>query len=647
MSEISIWHQFTHPNVIKMFGASHLCSPPLIVCEDAVNGNLANYLRKSTANKNRMWSLLYQAAMGLGYIHSKNVVHGDLKLNNILVGADGQAKLADFGLSSVRISTALTKTNSDSTKQAGALRWRAPECLTGRPTFASDVYSFAMCIVEAATGEPPFSFASDDDVRDNLRRGVIPAKPGDMTEGAWALIVSMTNINQSNRISLAKAVAGIKVFADVETPEAPCANCSSFVMPGAKFCPTCGYSLDGKSQEHGEIEAYDKETTRPPALVQRNTDRFRIKSLLQSSLDLTSTELSLLDIPELLTLLCADEELKDKILLLLMKLTLETEDYCHALFCANGIPVLVGLVRNGSETQKQSAVELLKTLARNAEINLGIGMCDGIQQLLELIHQGTPAQKIVAIDTLRELSTNGPNRMIIEYADGIQPLLELILKDISESVRVGAAFVIANICYSKDRAAAVASEGGIPIMADLIRNGTDTLKLLAIISLMGITRHASGGYETIVEEGGISLLVGLLECDNNFLRVHAAEFLYSLSKFDAHKASIVTEGAITSLIRTLKKETSREVEISISLLESLVDSTCSHNILVAEGGIAVLATALEIGNDFVKQCSVSALSKLCVNNDNVLALYHLDQFLYLRGIWLATILIYLSTPTKR
>lgn len=95
--EMNLWHQFDHPNVIKLLGASHISTPPFIVCEDATNGDLSSFLARSDVNKQQLWRLLYQAALGLEYIHTKSVVHGDLKLNNVLVGADGQAKLSDFG----------------------------------------------------------------------------------------------------------------------------------------------------------------------------------------------------------------------------------------------------------------------------------------------------------------------------------------------------------------------------------------------------------------------------------------------------------------------------------------------------------------------------------------------------------------------
>jgi serine/threonine protein kinase len=188
LSEINIWHQLNHPNVIKMFGASHVSSPPFIVCEEAPYGNLFEFLAKSEQNGRWMWRLLYQAALGLQYIHGMKVVHGDLKLNNILVGAEHTAKLADFGLSAIRMSSALTRaTASGATPESGGLRWRAPECLKNRPTFASDVYSLAMCIIEAVSGKTPFGFLSDDDVCFNLSRGEIPDKPEGIFDQAWTL----------------------------------------------------------------------------------------------------------------------------------------------------------------------------------------------------------------------------------------------------------------------------------------------------------------------------------------------------------------------------------------------------------------------------------------------------------------------------
>ncbi|EGZ18324.1 hypothetical protein PHYSODRAFT_406823, partial [Phytophthora sojae] len=65
--EINLWHKFNNPNVIRMFGASYVSSPALVVCvcEDATNGDLCSYLARSDSNKQHMWRLLHQAALGL------------------------------------------------------------------------------------------------------------------------------------------------------------------------------------------------------------------------------------------------------------------------------------------------------------------------------------------------------------------------------------------------------------------------------------------------------------------------------------------------------------------------------------------------------------------------------------------------------
>ncbi|KAE8881926.1 hypothetical protein PF005_g11931 [Phytophthora fragariae] len=210
-AEMNLLHQFDHPNVVKLLGASHMSTPPFIVCEDATNGDLRSFLARSDANKLQLWKLLYQAALGLEYIHKKSVVHGDLKLNNVLVGAEGQAKLSDFGLSAVRTSAILSESTPYT---AGALRWRAPECLKMAPTSASDVYSFAMCIIEAVIGEPPFALLDDDSVHEKLRNGEIPEKPEKMSAEVWELVAAMTNVDPTKRISLSRVLKTLKDFAD-------------------------------------------------------------------------------------------------------------------------------------------------------------------------------------------------------------------------------------------------------------------------------------------------------------------------------------------------------------------------------------------------------------------------------------------------
>lgn len=148
-NEVEIWYQLHHPHIIQLFGACHV-GESFFVSEYAGGGQLDDYSRD---HPNEVWTKLHEAALGLSYLHSHGVVHGDLKCNNILIGSDGHAKLTDFGLSFMSDTTQMRHHQP----VVGAVRWKAPEVLRGEgPTFASDIYSFGMCILEVVSGEIPW-----------------------------------------------------------------------------------------------------------------------------------------------------------------------------------------------------------------------------------------------------------------------------------------------------------------------------------------------------------------------------------------------------------------------------------------------------------------------------------------------------------
>ncbi|POM61129.1 Serine/threonine protein kinase, partial [Phytophthora palmivora] len=168
LNEVEIWHKLYHPNVVQLFGACHI-GTPIFVCEYAGGGQLDEYLR---AHPKEIVEKLYEAALGLRYLHEKRVVHNDLKCNNILIGNDGLAKLTDFGLSTLLVIPADNNDEpeielEDSEKpNVEAIRWKAPEVLQGeKATFASDVYSFGMCFLEASSGAFPWGNLIDPSVK--------------------------------------------------------------------------------------------------------------------------------------------------------------------------------------------------------------------------------------------------------------------------------------------------------------------------------------------------------------------------------------------------------------------------------------------------------------------------------------------------
>ncbi|GMF80418.1 unnamed protein product [Phytophthora fragariaefolia] len=159
LNEVEVWHKLYHPNVVRLYGACHI-QRAFFVCEYASKGQLDDYLR---SYPDEVWQKLYEAALGLRYLHVKRIVHGDLKCNNILIASDGSVKLTDFGLSSMTTDAVdctvepECEVESSGHISVGAIRWKAPEVLRGeKSTFASDIYSFGMCILEAVSGVYPW-----------------------------------------------------------------------------------------------------------------------------------------------------------------------------------------------------------------------------------------------------------------------------------------------------------------------------------------------------------------------------------------------------------------------------------------------------------------------------------------------------------
>ncbi len=97
--------------------------------------------------------ILYQAASALQAAHDAGVVHRDVKPANIVVDADGYARLTDFGISKAMSGSGLTQTG----EMLGTAHYLSPEQVQGRPAGpASDIYALAVVGFEMITGTRPF-----------------------------------------------------------------------------------------------------------------------------------------------------------------------------------------------------------------------------------------------------------------------------------------------------------------------------------------------------------------------------------------------------------------------------------------------------------------------------------------------------------
>ncbi|KAJ3361229.1 hypothetical protein GGF32_007660 [Allomyces javanicus] len=120
------------------------------------NGDLFTYAK---GRPQQHVCLLHETAQDMAYLHSKNVVHGGLKANNVLVDHGGHAQVCDFGLSQVLSMVADRLGTYQPGKSVGNVRWLAPERYKHgeKYQFEPDVFAFAMVMYEVVTSNIPFS----------------------------------------------------------------------------------------------------------------------------------------------------------------------------------------------------------------------------------------------------------------------------------------------------------------------------------------------------------------------------------------------------------------------------------------------------------------------------------------------------------
>ncbi|KAM1653561.1 hypothetical protein ACFX14_006129 [Malus domestica] len=152
--EINLLSQLSHPNIVRYHG-SELGEDALSVYLEYVSGgSIYKLLQEYGAfNEPVIQNYTRQIVSGLAYLHERNTVHRDIKGANILVGPNGEIKLADFGM-------AKHITNCASMLSfKGSPYWMAPEVVmnTNGYSLAVDIWSLGCTILEMATSKPPWS----------------------------------------------------------------------------------------------------------------------------------------------------------------------------------------------------------------------------------------------------------------------------------------------------------------------------------------------------------------------------------------------------------------------------------------------------------------------------------------------------------
>ncbi|KAJ7832271.1 kinase-like domain-containing protein [Mycena leptocephala] len=217
--EALVWHYLKHKNIVPFLGVDFTTFPSparAMVSPWMPEGSVLKYMAEHSPTCLYALDLLSDVTDGLSYLHSRNLVHGDLCGRNILMDGKGRARLTDFGLAVFVESDTSIKAST----RSGSTRWMAPELLLPAPgahfkrSPASDVWAFGcVCCEIWSEGDVPFSYIATEtgiifsvaDLTESTPQ-VLPyqSKPRDkagnsMPDALWELVQWCWKLDPSQR----------------------------------------------------------------------------------------------------------------------------------------------------------------------------------------------------------------------------------------------------------------------------------------------------------------------------------------------------------------------------------------------------------------------------------------------------------------
>ncbi|KNC52758.1 TKL protein kinase [Thecamonas trahens ATCC 50062] len=205
--EVAFLSRIRHPNVVLFMAASvpDLC----IVTEFCALGSLYDLLHESDTefDDDLIFRCVIDSLRGMTYLHSCNIIHRDLKTQNLLVDANWNIKVADFGLARFHSATAATIKST-----VGTYNYMAPEVMNGdRTTAKADVYSMAICVWELLVRQVPFGDLDLPQIVRVIDRG---GRPGPIPDNAPTLLRELISegwaTNPDDRPSFADLLAAFQ-----------------------------------------------------------------------------------------------------------------------------------------------------------------------------------------------------------------------------------------------------------------------------------------------------------------------------------------------------------------------------------------------------------------------------------------------------
>jgi len=226
--EVYILKKIRHANVIRLLevfeGPQHM----LMVMEYAAGGDMLKYVKeRGPLDEAEARAIFKQVLYGLGHIHSRTVLHRDIKLDNILLDTEQGVKICDFGVSKI------LKPNEIIKEQCGTPAYIAPEIISdeGYSGFTADYWSLGILLYAMLCAAVPYKAANLKELLEVIRTSEIQF-PIKISDDAEHLIRSLLQIVPKDRLTIPQILA--HPWMQVKEDESMEGNCEALL--GYKEC---------------------------------------------------------------------------------------------------------------------------------------------------------------------------------------------------------------------------------------------------------------------------------------------------------------------------------------------------------------------------------------------------------------------------